>query len=941
MPFQRLTIATRILAGFGLVLAGMVALGVLAAVSERSLAETTSRVIRNPLAVTTACLSLKAELFQAQMELVEQVQAGNQGEAGVLAQRVEAHDLRDDALLKQIHDRFLGDPKDVEAVDRALAGWRQARQSALNLARSDRRAEAAALLDQAGHALGDSLIQKIDMVLAFASARAERFENEATRQSGQAQRVILFTLLGLVAGACAVTLVITRSVGQSMRTASGHLQGLVDELRDKRTVVEAISSGEFERELLARQPIWLGNEALPKDELGALMAGMAELSRVQQALDKSFIQMAVFLRTARKADQDGAWLRNGLVELNEILRGEQDAGALAGEVIRFLAEYVKAGVGALYLFDPALRELVLTASYAGTAQLQDRRRIRLGEGLLGEAAQAGRIVCREHLPAGYLPIGSALGESAPSMVAAAPFLHNGALIGALELGAFHDFCPAEREFLQQAMAILASGLGMVLSHQEIRKLLDQSRTQEEELRTQQEELQQSNEDLEERAELLERQREAIRHQSRDLAEANRQLLAKATEVAQVSSYKSQFLANMSHELRTPLNSLLILSRLLADNPAGNLTLKQVDYAKIIHGAGSDLLALINDVLDIAKIESGHMDFLFEEVAVTELVEPVAAAFRPLAEDKKLDFLVTLEPGAPVLRTDVQRTRQILNNLLANAIKFTERGGVALEVALTRPEDNPLGLPAWSFAVRDTGIGISRAKFDLVFQSFQQAESDTSRRFGGTGLGLSISRQLACGMGGQLALASQEGQGSTLTLFLPLEPSGDQPLAPPSSRSAVAPAASGGPAQADPGPDGIFKDKLVLVADDDMRNVFSLASLLSERGMTVLESENGREALTLLAAHPEVALVLMDVMMPEMDGLAAIRTIRSQSIHARLPIIALTAKAMKSDRESCLEAGASDYLCKPIDRERLLSLMRVWLCETGAPVPASLPLPGGP
>jgi CheY-like chemotaxis protein/signal transduction histidine kinase/CHASE3 domain sensor protein len=1191
MLFQRTRIATRLLAGFALVLFTTAFLGVIAVVAVQNLATTTERILRHPFTVTAAALGIKVELLQAHRELVDFVHTTDPAEAEILAQQVRAHAPRTDAHLAVIRERYLGKPEDVQVVEQALATWRASRDSVIALVDAGRKAEALALLQGSTKARIGALLSEVNDIQQFASNRAERFQAEATEQSARTRRTILFTLASLLVVGIGTALWITRSVGLSLRLALGHLRQLVGAVSDKQGLVEAIGGGDFERDLEITEPLRLQTEDLPQDDLGALLRGMMDLSRVQNALDQAFRRMASSLRTAKEAEQERNWLKNGLGELNVLLRGEQDAKALAEKLIQFFSDYLKAGVGALYLFDPEARELVLMATYAHTRRKHLGDRFALGEGLLGQAAQEGKLICLSKVPGDYLPIGSALGGGVPCSVVALPFLQDGALIGALELGAFRDFSPVELEFLQQAMGILAVGLGMNLSRQRILELLQQSQAQEEELRAQQEELQQSNEELEERAQLLEQQREEIRRKGLAMEAANREIASQAAEVERVSTYKSQFLANMSHELRTPLNSLMILSRLLADNRDGNLTEKQVEFAATIHGAGRDLLTLINDILDISKIESGRMEYVYHETAVADLAEQAAAIFRPLAQEKGLAFTVAVEPGAVrTLRTDGQRTQQILKNLLANALKFTEKGSVALEIGPAEPAKNPLAVPALALAVRDTGIGIAPGKFNQVFQAFQQADNDTSRRFGGTGLGLSISRQLARGLGGELILESIEGLGSTLTLYLPLANPGAAPalLASPLNTPAKALAASddrdrlqpgqrciliveddptfasilvslvrergfaalhapdgpGGVAMAEqylpsailldvilPGldgwavmqrltdkprtrhipvhfltalderqkamamgalgyftkpispeqlqsilslveaaisqqarnlllveddpaeakslcalledrhifihqahsgaeairlfgehpfdcivldlgladmsgfevlehlhhldpqrrvpviihsgrdltreeqtrlerysesiilkgaksperllnevtlflhvvesqmapeqqrlirasldQDGVFLDKLVLVADDDMRNVFSLASILADKGMAVLEAESGREALAQLEAHPETALVLMDVMMPEMDGLEAIRAIRSHPRHARLPIIALTAKAMKGDREACLKAGASDYLAKPIDTERLLSLLRVWLCD---------------
>jgi CheY-like chemotaxis protein/signal transduction histidine kinase len=1195
MHFQRTKIATRMFAGFGLVLFATIVLGSVAVLKVRNLAEATDRIYKHPFLVSTSALAIRANLSQSQGELVQLVHTTDAAEAELLVQAIRAHSPRNDAALAQVRERFLGQTEEVLQVEHALSAWRSTRDQVIALANAGRKAEAQTMLNGPMKAKAEQLDKELDDIVVFASRRAATFQEEAEAGSAQTQQTILFTLLGIIGAGLGISFLITRSVATTLRRAVSHLNQQVEASKDKHAVVEAIAHGDFTIDLEPTEILRLDKTELPKDDLGALMLGTAALSSVQNALDHAFRRMATYLREAKTLDQERTWIKTGLGDLNEHLRGNQEPRALTDDLMRFFAEYLKAGVGALYLFEPEAQELVLMASYAHTRRKHLGDRLALGEGLLGEAAREGKLILLSRVPADYLAISSALGDAPPSSVVALPFLQDGTLIGALELGLFRDFSPIELEFLHQAAGILANGLGLNQSRLKVMELLQQSMAQEEELRSQQEELQQSNEELEERAQLLEQQREEIRIRSVAMEEANREIALQAAEVDRVSTYKSQFLANMSHELRTPLNSLMILSRLLADNKDGNLTGKQVEFATTIHGAGRDLLTLINDILDISKIESGRMDFNYDDVPVEDLAEQASAMFKPLAADKGLAFTVTLEPAAArALRTDTQRTLQILKNLLANAVKFTASGSVALEVTVPAPQHNPLPLPAVAFAVRDTGIGIAPDKFEQVFQAFQQADNETSRRYGGTGLGLSISRQLARGMGGDLLLESTLGQGSTLTLYLPLANLGEFPPAPipprlpdlappriapmgslPDDRDRLQPgqrciliveddrtfgsilidlvrdhgfaalhAAEGhaGVAMAEqylpsailldvmlPGldgwgvmqrltdklrtrhipvhfltalderqkamamgaigyftkpvspdqlesilavietsvskqernlllveddpreatslcalledrhiqihvapsgaeairlfgelpfdcivldlgladmsgfellehlhhmderrrvpviihsgreltreeqarlerysesiilkgaksperllnevtlflhvvesqmrpeqqrlirasldRDGVFLDKVVLVADDDMRNVFSLTSILSDKGMAVVEAENGLVALAQLEAHPETAIVLMDVMMPEMDGLEAIRAIRSNPRHRNLPIIALTAKAMKGDREACLKAGASDYLAKPIDTERLLSLLRVWL-----------------
>ncbi len=446
-----------------------------------------------------------------------------------------------------------------------------------------------------------------------------------------------------------------------------------------------------------------------------------------------------------------------------------------------------------------------------------------------------------------------------------------------------------------------------------------------------------------------------------------ELEERAEQLAMTSKYKSEFLSNMSHELRTPLNSLLILSQLLAENDEHNMSEQQIKYAKTIQGAGKDLLELISDILDLSKIESGTVTPDLQDVSFTNVREQLERAFRHVAQSRGLGFGVELAPGLPPsLYTDSQRLQQVMKNLLSNAFKFTEKGQVSVRI---EPVES-----GWSvdhdglnraqavlgFFVTDSGIGLPTTKQKIIFEAFQQADTGTARKYGGTGLGLSISREIAWLLGGELRLAmSSPGQGSTFVLYLPLrapEPGqGRTSFAPETTQRT--PAAQEGAADANPQPTAALDEraaikpwerrqtgerrqmleklylsadslagKKVLVVDDDVRNIFALTAVLERHKMAALFAENGRAALEELGKNPDVDIVLMDIMMPVMDGFETMRQIRQMKQFESLPMIALTAKAMKGDREKCIEAGASDYVSKPTDADQLLSLLRVWLCR---------------
>jgi CheY-like chemotaxis protein/HAMP domain-containing protein/GAF domain-containing protein len=976
-------------------------------------------------------------------------------------------------------------------------------------------------------------------------------------------------------------------------------------------------------------------------------------------LKRNINQMIVNLRDTTEKNQEQDWLKSNLAKFGRIMQGQKDLDSVARLIMSELTPLVGAHHGAFFIRDMDSEDEVLglLASYAYKARKSVSNRFQLGEGLVGQSALERKPILLTSVPDDYVQISSGLGEAPPRNIIVLPILFEGEVKAVVELASFHPFNQIHQLFLDQLTESIGVVLNMIQANMRTEELLLQSQkltqelqsqsqelqTQQEELRRtnaeleaqanslrsseealkeQQEELQQVNEELEEKASLLAEQNKKVEQKNEEVEAARLAIEEKAEQLALSSRYKSEFLANMSHELRTPLNSLLILARLLSENKEANLTDKQVEYAQTIHGAGSDLLTLIDDVLDLSKIEAGRMEVQRSEVLIADMREFVRRSFEPIAQDKDLEFAVELEPGLPeTVFTDAQRVQQVLKNLLSNSLKFTSEGKVALTIRVA-DSSRRFGLDSLNeadrviaFAVSDTGIGIPKDKQRLIFEAFQQADGSTNRKYGGTGLGLSISREIARLLGGEIRVESTEGAGSTFTLFIPERYVGgeddryrgdfDAPdevmtsagprahvlphgrVAPANDVAGVEPAvhddrstiedgdrvvlivenditfarillemarANGfkgivaldgetGLAMSEdyrpdavtldidlPGIDGwtvldrlkhrsstrhipvhivtgmktrkrglrqgalsylekpvskealdsafeglarfidepvrnllvveddatqrqsiielvggeddvhvtavesaeealqliserrfdcmvldlgladmsgftllekikndpdardlpiivytgkdlspeedtelrryaetiivkdvksperlldetalflhriesrlpqqkrtmlerlhnvdtIFQGRKVLIADDDVRNIFSLTSVLESYGMTVVFAENGRAALEVLENNPDVELVLLDVMMPEMDGYETAAAIRAMDAFKDLPIIAVTAKAMKGDREKTIAAGASDYITKPVDTEQLLSLMRVWL-----------------
>jgi signal transduction histidine kinase/HAMP domain-containing protein len=623
------------------------------------------------------------------------------------------------------------------------------------------------------------------------------------------------------------------------------------------------------------------------------------------------------LRETTEANQQQGWLQTSLARVAGLMQGERDLEVVAELIMNELIPLVGGQQGAFFLTDASEAEtrLRLIAGYGLPLGDGVPDQVLVGESLIGQVAKTRRPIVLNEVPAGYARISSAIGESRPVNVMIVPIVFEDQVLGVIEAGSLWPFTQVHRDFLEQLMEAIGVNVNTMIANARTDALLDQSQRLTAELQSRQQELQRSNAELADKAALLAAQNRDIETKNAEIEQARQEIEERAKQLDQASRYKSQFLANMSHELRTPLNSLLVLARLLAQNPNGNLTVKQVEYATVIHSSGSDLLRLINDILDLTKVEAGKMDINPERFALAGLIEDLRGVFGPLTEEKRLAFTIDAGPGVPAdVFTDKQRLRQILYNLLSNAVKFTEHGHVELRIETAAGQP---GGDSWIvFSVADTGIGIGRDNLTSIFSAFQQADGTTSRRYGGTGLGLAICREVAARLGGEVTVRSELGLGSTFSLHLPLGQHGGTHQRTLASDVNVAPVPAAMPHE-------VLRGHRVLVVDDDPRNSFVLTDVLEMHGMTVVQATDGRKAIAELAAG-DIDLVLMDVMMPQMDGYETTRAIRRMPQYTRLPVITVTARAMQGDREKSIDAGATDYITKPIDIEELLNCMERWL-----------------
>ncbi|WP_437572845.1 response regulator [Sorangium sp. So ce542] len=661
-----------------------------------------------------------------------------------------------------------------------------------------------------------------------------------------------------------------------------------------------------------------------------------------------FVRRAILAQlTLRRED----WLQSGRARLSERVQGELTVGEIAERALGFLAEFLDARAGAFYA-EHAGGSLRRAATWAlGPGEQEREHVVRSGEGLLGQAARDGRALLVRDLPQDHMSVVSALGASSPRHALIAPTTADGKVNGAMELGFLRPLHAVDRELLERLAEPLGVALRSATYRARLEELLQRTQRQAEELTAHQEKLRANNEQLEAQAAamreaygLLEQQQAELEHtntqleehavaleeQREELLAAQKATLESAAALGRANQYKSDFLANMSHELRTPLNSALILARLLADDREGNLLPEQVRYAETIYSAGNDLLSLINDILDLSKIEAGKVDVRPERAALQTILGALEQAFQPVAREKALTFRVEVAPGAPgALFTDVQRLQQILKNLLANAFKFTQRGEVALEVASERG-----GRVA--FAVRDTGIGVPVDQREAIFEAFWQADSTASRKHGGTGLGLSISRELARLLGGDIDVESAPGAGSCFRLVIPAAYEG-APASPPArgaprrdepprGRAALVPARREPPGalaeiarfEAEDGPSSRARDgRLILVVEDDQAFARILCDVARELDFDCVFATSAEEGLS-VARSLAPSAVLLDVGLPDGSGLALLEQLKRGAATRHVPVHVISARDCA---QAALELGAVGVALKPVTREELVRAIR--------------------
>jgi CheY-like chemotaxis protein/methyl-accepting chemotaxis protein len=634
------------------------------------------------------------------------------------------------------------------------------------------------------------------------------------------------------------------------------------------------------------------------------------------------------LTTDRNTEQD--WLKTNLAKFTNMLQGQRDLTTVGRLLLSELTPLVSAQLGVIYQVEnEELQTMQLLSAYADDGATGHPKRIRIGEGLIGQCAADKRRLLITELPTYAVPIGSALFKVVPRNIIVLPVLFENQVKAVIELASVTKFTTLQTMFLEQLTDSIGIVLNSIEATMQTEGLLTQSQQLAGELQTQQRELQQTNEQLEQKARQLAEQNVEVERKNQEIEQARRALEEKASELALTSKYKSEFLANMSHELRTPLNSILILGQQLSDNPDGNLTPKQVEFSRTIHGAGTDLLNLISDILDLSKIESGTVTVDAQEVFVSNLIDAIARPFRHEADNRHLAFEFEIDQHLPrSMTTDSKRLQQVLKNLLSNAFKFTEQGGVRLTATAAVggwSSEHPVlsqspGVIA--FEVSDTGIGIPLEKQKIIFEAFQQADAGTSRKYGGTGLGLAISRELANLLGGEIQLHSTPGKGSTFVLYLPVKYVGPTNMAGTPNAMMRGPLAHSPAALAAPLPERPVEhipddrleiqpgDTILLVVEDDPHYARVILDLARDQGFKVLVATRGGDALD-LAKQFQPTAVSLDVFLPDMLGWTVLSQLKQNPLTRHIPVQIIT---LDEDRQHALARGAFSFVSKPTTTE---------------------------
>jgi len=724
------------------------------------------------------------------------------------------------------------------------------------------------------------------------------------------------------------------------------LSALVEYFQGITTVAESIAHGKFDVSFSSKgEQDRLGqavNEMIftlsnVVEQANAIANGDFEqritASSQNDQLASALTQMTNKLKLNQLQNEENSWLQDGIRGLNEELSGNRNVHDVFQTSLGMLASYTNSASAAMFDYSSDSEVLKLMATYAFVERDNFKNTYHKGEGIIGQVATEGTTIHLHRSNTDSMLIDSSLMKERALSTLAIPIKFEGKLLGVMVFAFAQEVSALSISFLEEISGVLGSYIFTASKNEQIKNLLEESQQSFEELQVKSEELQQSNVQMEEQRQQLEQQAAELKVQNERVEKSRSDLDLQTQELERASKYKSEFLANMSHELRTPLNAIILLSKLLKENKTKKLEKDDVKKAEVIHRSGNDLLLLINDILDLSKIESGHMELSVSKLSTSEIRQNLFNLFGEMAKEKGLEFIVN-DSIKGSINTDEQKLMQILKNLLSNAFKFTKNGSISLGIEPSSKEGY-----AYELSVSDTGIGIPKNKQELIFSAFKQVDGTISREYGGTGLGLSISKRFAELLDGEIEIHSEEGKGSTFTLYLSAQDEVEvdenfsnyeqenKNTTQYSSSDMITTLEDTLDTQEQSVTDEEFdlSEYKILIVDDDPRNIFTVSSALQANGAQTTHALSGKDGIEKIKDEIEdLDLVLMDIMMPEMDGYETIGRIRQDKSISKIPIIAVTAKAMKEERQKCLDAGADDYLSKPIDQRMLLRLCSSWI-----------------
>lgn len=1236
MNLRNISIRKRINIGFTLIIIISVFINIYLIIKIRQISQNIDYLYQHPFIVSNTTRELRTDFLSLYFSLMQINSSRDKKTLYSEKENIDRLNNDIESSFASLSERYLGNISDIQLLNLSFKKYKILEIELLNDYKDKKKLLSDSSTNNRLKLVINDLLVKNDVILQFSMNKGKSFHSE----SMELQHNILINTLILIGLSLLISILITFFIIKSISRPLKNIILVTQKMALGNLNHQIENSGNDEITLLMTSFENMRDNLIQNASIANKIASGDFTGNLEPKSDKDDLAIAINKMTKSlrdmTADNDRqTWIQQGQNELHEYIRGEQELSNMANNIITFICNYLNSKPGALYLLNNSDNTYNLVSSYAYTFRKGIKNKFKSGEGIVGQAALEQKRMVISDLPDNYMKINSALGDISPQSITVVPLIYQKKTIGIMELAHLKDLTEHELSFLDIIAESVAINFNMAINRNELKNLLEITQEQSELLRVKQEEMLQTNEELELQTKALKKSEEYLQTQQEELRVINEELEAnssnlklqksqlleknkelidsqkeverKASELERTSKYKSEFLANMSHELRTPLNSLLILSQDLINNQEGNLSQDQIESSTIIYKSGNDLLNLINEILDLSKIESGKLELNIQKTDISEILFAIKNSFKKQLEDKGIQFSTIIEPGIPAyLFTDIQRVDQIIKNLMSNALKFTPSGSI--NITVKRPSTanlKRLSSPIESliaFCVSDTGIGISPEIQEKIFEAFQQADGSTSRKYGGTGLGLTISRDLAELLGGELTVISEQDKGAQFTLILPVNnvkknldtintgheqivtrsisvnnniPDSSQyrnivkddienieaidhiillieddanfaktlidqchrkgfkciaastgeeglqlalqkrpsaiildiklpvmdgwnvieslknnaktrhipvhmmsafeetieayrkgaigyltkPVKPEDLDNAFGeiqhfiqkkmrelllieddnnlrltirkiigtsdiiitdvstakealeqlhdhrydcvvldlglPDMSGfellkklevekikiPPVIVYTGreltheeneelhnyansiiikgvkseerlldetslflhrviddlpnkqksiiinlydKDKIFAGKNVLVVDDDMRNVFALTKVLEQIGINVFKADNGAKALQLLNETEKMDLVLMDIMMPVMDGYQAIAKIREQKQYAKLPVIALTAKAMKDDQAKCIEAGANDYIAKPVNLERLFSLMRVWL-----------------